>query len=57
MTAEIKAFTGGQRNEDSADELCKAVKSAVYHFSDRIPLALAIGVLEIAKQEIMEDQK
>jgi hypothetical protein len=53
MTAEIKAFTGGQRSTDAADEMCAAIKGVVYEFSGRVPLALAIGVLEIAKREIL----
>jgi hypothetical protein len=54
----ICKFTGdGKRNTDLADEMCEAIKSAVYDFSGRVPLATAIGVLEIAKQEILDSSK
>ena len=56
--AELKAFTGGgQRPTEAADEMCTAVKRAVYQFADRVPLALAIGVLEIAKHEILRESE
>ena len=45
----------GKRDIDVADEMCRAIKAAVYQFKDRVPLATAIGVLEIAKREILEE--
>lgn len=52
--ADLRAFIGsGKRDTEVADDMCRAVKAAVYEFSGRIPLATAIGVLEIAKQEIL----
>tara|TARA_R110000744_G_scaffold319880_1_gene426130 strand:+ start:1079 stop:1294 length:216 start_codon:yes stop_codon:yes gene_type:complete len=50
----LKVFTGGKRGTDLADEMCRAVKAAVYEFSGHMPLATAIGVLEIAKKEILD---
>ena len=50
----LHVFTGdGKRDTDLSDAMCRAVKAAVYEFSGRVPLATAIGVLEIAKQEIL----
>ena len=55
---DLRVFTGGgKRDTDLADDMCKAVKAAVYEFSGRVPLATAIGVLEIAKQEILDGNK
>jgi hypothetical protein len=38
-----------------AAELSDKIKEAVYEYSNKIPLALAIGVLEIVKKEILDD--
>lgn len=55
MVRQIKVFEGGQRPTEAADEMCQRLKEVVYDYSDRIPLALAIGVLEIAKREILDE--
>ena len=55
--SEVTVFQGGQRPTEAADEMCEAVKAAVYQFADRVPLALAIGVLEIAKFDILDEAK
>jgi len=40
-----------------AAEMCEEIKAVVYSYADKVPAALAIGVLEIAKQEILEEQR
>lgn len=59
MTTPLKLFTAttSKSQFDLAAELCEKIKVAVYEYSDRIPLALAIGVIEIAKMEVMEEAK
>lgn len=52
----FKVITGNS-HEELAAELCDRLKSVVYEYSDRIPLTLAIGVIEIAKMEILEEAK
>ena len=51
----LQAFEGGGNSAiDDMNELLKAVKLAVYNYSGRMPIATALGVLEIAKAEILE---
>lgn len=38
-----------------ADDLAHQIKALIYEHSDRIPLALAIGVLRIVEREILDD--
>lgn len=40
-----------------AGEMCERIKALVYEYSELVPAALAIGVLEIAKTEILKDQE
>ena len=47
---EIKA---GQRSTDSAEEMAEAIKDVIYRYEGSVPLALAIGVLEVVKAEII----
>ncbi len=35
--------------------MAEKIKAEVYSYADRIPLALAIGVLEIVKRELLEE--
>ena len=51
---EITVFKGGKRPQEQAEAMANDIKSAIYAYSDRVPLALAIGVLEIVKKEIMD---
>lgn len=57
MTAELKVFTGGQNTQTSCGELAEKIKAVIYEYSDRVPLAAAVGVLEIVKVEIMQDHQ
>jgi hypothetical protein len=47
----------GKTQRELASEMCDRIKSIVYEYSDLVPVALAVGVLEIAKVEILDDQK
>ncbi|MDC0657063.1 hypothetical protein N6L27_03540 [Leisingera sp. SS27] len=49
----LRVYFGGQRPADVAEEMCDAIKAVIYSYEDRAPLALAVGVLEIAKAEIL----
>lgn len=59
MTTLLKLFTAttSKSQFDLAEEMCNKIKEVVYTYSDRVPLALAIGVIEIAKMEVMEEAK
>lgn len=56
-TPRLFTATTSKPHTQLAEELCEKIKAAVYEYSDRIPLALAIGVIEIAKMEVMEGAK
>ena len=51
----INNTTKSQR--ELAGEMCERIKELVYEYSDLVPAALAVGVLEIAKHEILRDQE
>ncbi len=54
----IKALkTSGGPGHETAGEMADKIMAVVYEYSDRIPLALAIGVLEIVKTEVMDGQR
>jgi len=55
--AELIVFEGGTPAQEVASEMCEAIKKVVFAYADRIPLALAIGVLEIAKIEILSSHE
>jgi hypothetical protein len=40
-----------------AGEMAEAIKHLIYVHSDRIPLALAIGVLRIVEKEILDEAR
>lgn len=44
----------GLSHYEIANDMAEKIKSAVYAY-DKIPLSLAIGVLEIVKMEVMND--
>jgi len=56
MAREITVFEGGGRAHDTAGELAAQIKTLVYQQADKMPLATAIGVLEIVKIEILNEQ-
>lgn len=38
-----------------AGEMSQKIKDIILFYGDQIPLALAVGVLEVVKKEIIED--
>ena len=38
-----------------AEEMLNQIKDVVYEYAEIVPLALAVGVLDIAKDEIKEE--
>lgn len=38
-----------------ASEMSQKIKDIILSYGDQIPLALAVGVLEVVKKEIIED--
>jgi hypothetical protein len=40
---------------DRSEELCQAIKDAVYEVGEGLPISTVIGCLEIAKLEIWRD--
>lgn len=54
---EIAVFDGGgQRSHEVAGELAERIKELVYEYADRMPVATAVGAMEIAKIEILNEQ-
>ena len=51
----IQNTTKSQR--ELAGEMCERVKKLVYEYGDLVPLALVIGVLEIAKQDLIKEHE
>ena len=56
MTFEVIKNTGKTQRE-LASEICERIKEVVYEYSDLVPVALAVGAIEIAKMEILDEQK
>ena len=53
---DIRIIEGGKPSHEAAGELAERVKALVYEYADRMALATAIGALEIAKLEIVQDR-
>lgn len=47
---------GGQKAHEAAGELADRVKALVYEYADKMPVATAIGVIEVVKIEILNEQ-
>lgn len=47
----------GNAQTPKAEEMCNRLKAVVYEYSDCVPLALVIGVMEIVKAEILAEAK
>lgn len=53
----LKVFTGNSSPaHEVSGELSDRIKDVIYEYSGRMPLATAIGVLEIVKKEILDSQ-
>jgi len=59
--SEVRKFSvvmgDGQSILALSGEMCDKIKEVVYLYSDRVPAALAIGVLHIAAKEILDEQQ
>lgn len=56
--AKLTVFRGGSSPTHAlAGELAERMKDIIYEYSGRIPVATAVGVLEIVKLEIVLEQK
>ena len=51
------AHEGKGNTLDRSEELCEAIKAACYENGEGLALAFVLGCLEIAKVEILEEQK
>lgn len=49
------AARASKTNSHIAAEIADEIKEVIYKRADQIPLALVIGVLEIVKQEILDE--
>lgn len=47
---------GGMPAVDRSAELCVRIKDLIYEYSGMMPLATAVGVLEIVKVEILAER-
>lgn len=57
MVLKFCTATTNRPHTELAAEMCDRIKTVVYEYADRVPLALAVGVVEIVKMELMEDAK
>lgn len=53
----LKPIDGSGRALDRSEELCDAIKEVCYQVGNGMPLSTVIGVLEIAKAEILQEAK
>lgn len=53
MNAPLIVFSGGIPGHEAAEEMADRIKDVIYDYAGKVPLALAIGVLEIVKMEVM----
>lgn len=51
----LTAVDGKGTSLDRSEELCEAIKAAIYEIGGGMPISTVIGCLEIAKLEIMRD--
>lgn len=56
MTDIVQFKGGGQPAHEAAGELAERIKDLVYEYADRMPVATAVGAIEIAKSEILMEQ-
>jgi len=55
----MKAFDvshlASKRSCQKAAEMCERIKEVIHDYDEEMPVALAMGVLEIVKREIMDE--
>ena len=57
MIIKLVSTGSNKTHTDRAEELCEAIKAAIYDNAEGMSLAAVIGCIEVAKLEIMEDQR
>lgn len=57
MKAFDVAHLGSKRACYKAAEMCEEIKNVIGQYEGEMPLALAIGVLEIVKKEIIDEHE
>ena len=50
---DLKAIQGAGRGQDVAGEMAARILAVIADYEGRVPLALAVGVLDIVKAELM----
>lgn len=57
MSDNLRVFEGhGTPGHVLAGEMAERIKEVIYDYSGRLPVAAAVGVLEIVKAEILDEQ-
>lgn len=56
MVTELKLHSGGKPTTDTSGELANRIRALIREY-DGMPLAAAIGVLEIVKLELVDAHK
>lgn len=49
------AHLASQRASLKAEEMYQEIKTVIYSYSEEMPLALSIGVLEIVKKDLINE--
>ena len=55
MTEPFRIVSAGQPMHDLSAEMADRIKDVIYDYAERVPLTLAMGVMEVVKFEIMRD--
>ena len=55
MTQLFTIVSTGQPMQDLSEEMADRIKDVIYDYAGRVPLTLAMGVMEVVKFEIMRD--
>lgn len=53
----LTVLQGSGPGHELAGEMAERIEAVIYEYADRVPLALAVGVLEIVKRELLEEQQ
>ena len=52
---QLKLFAG-QSVHDASGEMAQRITDLVFEYSDKVPLVLALGVLEVVKATLLQNQ-
>lgn len=53
---ELALVATGKPSAEAAGELAEQIKDLIYRLSERVPLALVVGVLRIVEHELLTEQ-